>query len=168
MKRIFFILSPLILIQDVAVFAVADAHVHIHICGKVAKSLNAAVKNLKKSCDDASEKTAKAVNNAGEKVGNAVTTCAYVALVGVSVVVFSRLTKGCCNMYHEHCLEKAKQALFDAVNKKSGCKIGIWGFPEGCEKEIKALLCLQGGQEELAKMQQLLKGLFSEKTKKEL
>jgi hypothetical protein len=143
----------LILCQVNFVNAVADAHIHIHICDKMAKSLDAAVKDLKKACKDVSDKTANAVDKSGKKISKAMRIGAYAVVSGVSAY----FAKGLYGMYYDHCLNNAKQALLDAMSKNIGNKIGIFGFPEGCEKEVKALLGLKGGPEELTKIHDLLK-----------
>lgn len=148
----FLFLVFLILCHGDFIYAVADAHVHIHICSKVAKSLDAAVKDLKKACEDVSDKTADAVDKSGKKISKAMRIGAYAIASGVGTY----LAKGLYGMYYDHCLYNAKQALLDAMSKNAGNKIGIFGFPEGCEKEVKALLGLKGGPEELTKIYNLL------------
>jgi hypothetical protein len=59
-------------------------------------------------------------------------------------------------------LEAAISMLEDAITKNCGNELDMWGFPKGCEKEVKALFMMPKGIEELIK----IKNNFHSKFKK--
>jgi hypothetical protein len=112
---------------------------------------NAGIKSANVFC-----KTAEITAESAQILAGAVKKVTYVAWGGVVTAasyIGYKLGFGIYDRYKERNKEKAlcvaKQALMNVLLKNSANKQGLFGFPEGCEKEVGALMILPGGNNEL-------------------
>jgi len=134
---------------------------------KIAGIFSETAKHVSKESSQALLESAKLVSVAATKCAKSVKRVSHVAWAAVGTAASYLGYKIGFNLYDrfdkrgkEKTLQKAKLAIISVMIKNAQNKEGLFGIPEGCEKEAAVLLALKDGHQEL----ESIKGSFKSRS----